>query len=80
VEDARRALRDPDTPAYVAQKIREWLFDREREQAARSVPEPTVERRGVNLTDVLALAVAVGMDVDGMVAAAKERAPVVDST
>jgi hypothetical protein len=79
VDDARAALRDPSTPAYVAQKIREWLFDRERERAAKSEPVPRAGRRVVNLGDVMALAVAVGMDLDGLVAAAKAKAPQVES-
>jgi hypothetical protein len=81
VEDARRALRDEGTPAYVQQRIREWLHTKEQEMLARSEPEELPRPGGVNLTDVLALAAASGMDLDALVAAAKAaRAPTVESS
>jgi hypothetical protein len=76
VADARRVILDPSTPHYVAQRAREWVHAREQELAARQDPEPTVARRGVNLTDVVALAVACGVvDPDELVREAKARAP-----
>jgi hypothetical protein len=46
-----------------------------------SEPEAGVPRRGVNLTDVVALAIACGVvDADELVAAANARAPTVESS
>jgi hypothetical protein len=79
IDDARGALRDSGTPAYVQQRIREWLHTKEQELAAKSEPEPKVGPRGVNLSDVLGLAAACGMDVDEMVRVAKAKAPEVEA-
>ena len=80
IEAARQAAVDPKTPAYVAQRAREWLHEQEEKLAARSVPELSgVPGRGVNLSDVLALAAAVGLDLDDLVKEARARASAVES-
>ena len=42
IEAARRAAVDPKTPAYVAQRAREWLHEQEQKLAARQELEPAV--------------------------------------
>jgi hypothetical protein len=79
IEAARRAAVDPKTPAYVAQRAREWLHEQEEKLAARQEPEPTVSRRGIRFVDVFAAAAEAGMDLDALVAEAKARAKAVES-
>ena len=45
-----------------------------------SEPEAGVPRRGVSLLDILAVAAGCGLDLDALMAAAKSRAPTVDSS
>ena len=47
---------------------------KEQELALRSEPERPVGPRGVDLSDLLALAAAVGMDMDEIVRVAKAKA------
>jgi hypothetical protein len=57
------------------------LHEQEQKLAARQVPDPTLAMRGVNLTDLVALAVECGaVDLDELVREAKARAPTVDSS
>jgi hypothetical protein len=82
IEAARQAALNPRTPAYVAQRAREWLHEQEQKLVARQEPDPTLAMRGVNLIDLVSLAVACGaVDLDVLVAAAKAaRAPTVESS
>jgi hypothetical protein len=61
IEAARRAALDPKTPAYVAQRAREWLHEQEQKLAARQEREPVVARRGIDLEGVVVNAVAFGV-------------------
>jgi hypothetical protein len=65
VEDARVALRDPGTPAYVKQKIREWVYAREQEQLARAELHVSTGEgpRAHSLEDVLEMAQKAGLEL-----------------
>jgi hypothetical protein len=65
----------------VAQRAREWLHEQEQKLAARQEPDPTLARRGVNLIDLVSLAVECGViDLDELVRKVKAGPTAVGSS